>query len=137
MPAEEIRRRSRWMLRALEWDDPRARYPNIWHDGMPRNLLALDRVASRLRLGDLIAVYHPASQKHADRAALFLGLVRLVGLRRAHDAAFAWVDFETAHHLSTPLDLGDAPRRVFLCCDPGWPEREVGMFRRVFEAALA
>ena len=35
MTADKARRRSRWMLRALEWNDPRARYPNLWVDGMP------------------------------------------------------------------------------------------------------
>ena len=29
MSNEEIGRRSRWMMRAMEWDDPRARYPNV------------------------------------------------------------------------------------------------------------
>ena len=51
MPTDERRRRSRWMIRALEWDDTRARYPNIWREGMPRNILAYDSVTSRLRLG--------------------------------------------------------------------------------------
>jgi len=135
MPADEIRRRSRWMLRALEWNDTRARYPNIWHEGMPRQVLAFDTVVSRLRLGDLVAVYYPASQRHPERAERFLGLSRVTCLRRSHDPALDWVELETAHRFKTPLDLGEAPRRVFLCCDGGWPERGVGLFRRVFDAA--
>jgi len=137
MPADEARRRSRWMIRALEWNDPRARYPNLWHAGLPRNLLALDTVASRLRLGDLVAVFHPSSQRYPERSERFVGLVRVVGLRRSDEPAHDWVDFEAAHRLATPLHLGDGPRRVFLCCDPGWPEREVALFRRVFDAAVA
>ena len=129
MSNDERRRRSRWMFRALEWDDPRAKYPNVWHEGMPCHVLAFDSVAGRLRLGDLIAVFYPASQRHAERADRFLGLSRVTGLRRAHDAGFAWVDLETAHRFSAPLDVGEAPRRVFLCCDPGWPEQEVELFR--------
>ena len=74
MPNEEIARRSRWMMRAMEWDDPRARYPNIWHEGMPRHIIAFERVVGRLRLGDLVAVFYPASQRHADRAEKFTGL---------------------------------------------------------------
>src|SRR5262245_8975122 len=78
---DDSRRRSRWIMRILEWDDPRARYPNLWHEGMPRLILAFDTVASRLRLGDLIAVYSPASQKHPERSGRFVGLARVSGLR--------------------------------------------------------
>jgi hypothetical protein len=137
MQNEEIGRRSRWMIRAMEWDDPRARYPNLWHQGMPRNILAFDRVASRLRIGDLIAVYYPASQRYADRAEKFLGLVRIVGLRLADQSGFAWIDLETEHRFDPPLALKQHPRRVFLCCDPGWPGPEVELFNSVFEAAVA
>ena len=49
------KRRSRWMLRALEWDDSRARYPNIWHEGMPRQVLAFETVVSRLADQRIIA----------------------------------------------------------------------------------
>jgi hypothetical protein len=125
------------MIRAMEWDDPRARYPNIWHDGMPRNILAFDRVVSRLRIGDLIAVYYPASQKHSDRAEKFIGLSRIVGLRLADQPGFAWIDLETEHRFDPPLNLGTNPRRVFLCCDPGWPGPEVDLFRAVFDAAIS
>jgi len=138
MLTEDSRRRSRWMMRILEWDDPRARYPNLWHEGMPRLILAFDTIASRLRLGDLIAAYSPASQKHPERSGKFVGIARVAGLRRsAHDPSLAWVDLETAHRFVPPLDAGEEPRRVFLCCDPGWPGREVGLFRKVFEAAVA
>lgn len=137
MPAEEIRRRSRFMIRVLEWDDPRARYPNVWREGMPCQILAFETVASRLRLGDLIAVCYPASQKYAERSERFVGIGRVTGVRRAHDPALGWVDLETAHRFDPPLDLGETPRRVFLCCDPGWPGREVTLFRRVFDAAVA
>lgn len=137
MAAEEARRRSRFMMRVMEWSDPRARYPNLWHEGMPLQLLAFDSVVSRLRLYDLIAVYSPASPKHPERSMRFVGLARVMGLRRAqHDPSLAWVDLETAHRFDPPLDLGEEPRRVFLCCDPGWPEREVALFRRVFVAAV-
>ena len=71
MRTDEIRRRSRWMIRAQEWDERRARYPNVWQDEMPRHILAYDTVASRIRLGDLVAVYYPASQKHPDRSERF------------------------------------------------------------------
>ncbi len=137
MRTDEIRRRSRWMIRAQEWDEPRARYPNVWHEGMPRHVLAYDTVASRMRLGDLVAVFYPASQKHPDRSERFLGISRVVGLRRSHDPACAWIDLETAHSFNPPLNLGEAPRRVFLCCDPGWSEHEVEAFRKVYEAAVA
>jgi hypothetical protein len=137
MSVDEVRRRSRWMFRALEWDDPRARYPNIWHEGMPRQILAYETAASRMRLGDLVAIFHPTSQKHAQRSDRFLGIGRVIALRRAaHDPTFAWVDLEVAHRFASPLDLGEAPRRVLLCCDAGWPDREVALFRRVFEAAV-
>jgi hypothetical protein len=124
------------MIRAMEWDDARARYPNIWHAGMPRNILAFDRVVSRLRIGDLIAVYYPASQKHSERAERFLGLSRIVGLRLADQPGYAWIDLETEHRFDPPLNLGQNPRRVFLCCDPGWPGPEVELFKRVFDAAV-
>ncbi len=137
MSADEIHRRSRWMIRALEWDDTRARYPNIWHEGMPAHVLAFETVASRLRLGDLVAVYHPASQRHAGRSERFVGISRVVGLRRSHAAAHAWIDLETAHRFDPPLDVGEGPRRVFLCCDPDWPARDGALFRRVLEAAVA
>ncbi len=137
MPTDEIRRRSRWMIRALEWDDTRARYPNIWREGMPCQLLVFETVGSRLRLGDLIAVYYPASQRHPQRSERFLGLGRVAGLRRAHDPSSIWVDLETAHRFDPPLDLAEAPSRVFLCADSGWPPRDVGLFRKVFEAAMA
>ena len=57
MHQERGERRSRWVIRAMEWDDARARYPNIWHEGMPRHLMAFNRVAERLSLGDLVATY--------------------------------------------------------------------------------
>ena len=136
MTTEEIGKRSRWMIRAMEWDDPRARYPNIWHEGMPRHILAFERVAQRLRLGDLVAVYHPASQRHTERAERFLGLCRVVGLRRADDPEYGWIDLETAWRLDPPLALGKQPRRVFLCCDPGWPGPEGELFQQVFDAAV-
>jgi hypothetical protein len=137
MRSDEIRRRSRWMMRAQEWDEPRARYPNVWHDDMPVHVLAYDTVVSRMRLGDLVAVYYPSSQRHRARSERFLGLSRVVGLRRSHDPAYAWLDLEIAHRFSPPLDLGESPRRVVLCCDPGWPEREVALFRKVWDAAVA
>ena len=63
----------------------RARYPNVWHDDMPVHVLAYDTVVSRMRLGDLVAVYYPSTQRHRARSERFLGLSRVVGLRRAHD----------------------------------------------------
>jgi len=137
MSNEEIARRSRWMMRAMEWDDARARYPNIWHEGMPRHILAFDRVVSRLRLGDLVAVFYPASQRHPERAEKFLGLSRVAGLRLAEQRGFGWIDLETAWRFAPPLSLGQQPRRVFLCCNPGWPGPEVALFERVFDAAVA
>ena len=137
MQQDKIERRSRWVMRVMEWDDQRARYPNIWHAGMPKHLMVFDRVAARVRLGDLLAVYYPASQRHKARADRFLGLSRIAGLRRADAAGYAWIDLETAHRFASPKKLGAAPRRVFLCCDPGWPEPEVDLFRRVFDAAVA
>ncbi len=137
MAYDDLRRRSRWMIRALEWDDTRARYPNLWRDGMPCQVLVFATVAARLRLGDLVAVYQPASQKHPDRSERFVGISRVAGLRRSHLEGSIWVDLETAHRFSPPLDLGAAPGRVFLCCDPGWPAREVALFRGVFDAAVA
>ena len=130
MSNEEIARRSRWMMRAMEWDDARARYPNIWHEGMPRHIIAFDRVVGRLRLGDLVAVFYPASQRHTDRAEKFTGLSRVVGLRQAEQRGFGWIDLETAWRFTPPLSLGQQPRRVFLCCDPDWPGPEVALFRQ-------
>jgi len=136
MQSEELRRHSRWVMRAMEWDDARARYPNIWHDGMPRHVLAFDRVASRLRLGDLIAAYYPASQRHPRRSERFVGISRVTGLRAADAGGFAWIDLQTAHKFDPPLDLNQQPRRVFLCCDSGWPGPEVDLFRQLFDAAV-
>ena len=124
MQHDEIRQRSRWIIRAMEWDDTKARYPNIWNEGMPRNLLAMVRVAGRLRLGDLIVSYYPASQRHPERSDRYLGISRVSGLRRAAREDFAWIDLETAFRFEPPLKLEQAPRRVFLCCDSGWPEPE-------------
>jgi len=137
MPIEETRRRSRWILRVLEWNDSRARYPNIWQDEMPRHVLARDAVACRLRLGDLIAVYYPANPSRPRRSEKFVGLSRVAGLRRADESGFGWVDLETAHRFEPPLALSKQPRRVFLCCDSGWPEPDVKMFDEVLHAAVA
>jgi hypothetical protein len=137
MRSDDLRRHSRWMLRTQEWDEPRARYPNVWHEGMPRHVLAFETLASRLRLGDLIAVYYPASQSHKDRSERFVGISRVAGLRRSHDPAYAWIDLETAHRFDPPFDVGEGPRRVVMCCDPGWPEPDVALFRRVHDAAVA
>jgi len=137
MPNEEIARRSRWMMRAMEWDDPRARYPNIFQEGMPRHILAFERVVGRLRLGDLVVVFYPASQRHPERAEKFLGISRVAGLRRAEQSGFGWIDLETAWRFSPPLSLDQQPRRVFLCCDPEWPGPEVELFGKVFDAAVA
>jgi hypothetical protein len=137
MAVEESRRRSRWMLRVLEWDDPRARYPNLWTEGMPRHVYAVDAVAHRLRLGDLISIYHPASKRHPARANRFLGISRVAGLREAEQPGFSWIDLTTAHRFATPLELDAWPRRVFLCCDAGWPEPDVKLFQRVWDAAVA
>ncbi len=124
----------------MEWDDARARYPNIWQDGMPRNVFALETVAGRLRLGDLIAVYYPTSQRHQERSDRYLGLSRVVGLRRGDKPGHAWIDLETAHRLDPALELGSVgamPRRVFMSCDPGWPQPDVELFNKVFAAAVA
>jgi hypothetical protein len=129
------RRRSAWILRALEWDEPRARYPNLWVEGLPRHVLAAEAMAGRLRLGDLIAIWSPASTKHPERSERFAGLVRVSGLRRADVREQAWIDVEPAHCFATPLVVPDPPRRVLLCCDPGWPEPDVTVFRRVVAAA--
>lgn len=137
MSINEIRRRSHWIIRAQEWDEVRAHYPNIWHEGMPSHILAFETVASRLRLGDLLAVYYPTSLKHPERSERFLGISRVMGLRRADDPAYAWVDLVTAHRFDPPLVLSESPRRVFTCCDPGWPVRDVALFDRVCDAALA
>lgn len=123
-------------MRVQEWDEPGAPYPNLWRGGMPRLVLATDVVASRLRLGDLIAVFHPESTRHPERSGRFVGLSRVTGLRRNDDAKTAWIDLESAWRFAPPLGLDDAPRRPFLCCDPGWPEAEVRLFRRVAEAAI-
>jgi hypothetical protein len=123
-------------MRVMEWNDSRARYPNLWHGGMPRHILAFERLASRLRLGDLIAVYHPASQRHPERSDRYIGLSRVSGLRAADDPGFAWIDLTTAHRFDPPMSLAEPPRRVFLCCDPGWPEPDVALFRRVFDEAV-
>jgi hypothetical protein len=133
---DELRRRSRWMMRVREWDD-RAQYPNIWNDGMPCHVLAVDRVAGRLRLGDLIAVFYPNSKRHAERSGRFVGLSRVSGLRTADQPGCAWIDLATAHRFEPPLDLGRQPARVFLCCDPGWSGPEQKLFADVFEAAVA
>lgn len=137
MVADDIRRRSRYVLRALEWDDPKARYPNLWRDGMPVRIQAVDTVAMRLRLDDLVACYHPASQRHPERSERFVGLARVVGLSRAESAGRFWIDLETAHRFAQPFDAGAAPRRVFLCCDPGWPETDVRLFEAVLQRATA
>jgi hypothetical protein len=137
MPIEETRRRSHWILRVLEWNDSRARYPNIWRDEMPRHVLARDAVACRLRLGDLIAIYYPTNPARPRRSEKFVGLSRVAGLRRADEAGFGWIDLETAHRFEPPLALAKQPRRVFLCCDPGWPEPDVQMFAEVLRAAVA
>jgi hypothetical protein len=123
-------------MRVMEWDDSRARYPNIWHEGMPRHVLAFDRLAARLRLGDLIAVYYPTSQRHPERSERYLGLSRVSGLRVAETPGFAWLDLTTAHRFDPPLRLEGQPRRVFLCCDPGWPDNEVRLFDEVWQAAI-
>lgn len=125
------------MFRVLEWNDARARYPNIWLEGLPRHVMALERQASRLRLGDLIAVYYPSSALNPGRSERYVGLSRVVGLRRADLPDRAWIDLETAHRFDPPLALGRSPGRVFMCCDPGWPEAEVALFRQVFDAAMA
>jgi hypothetical protein len=137
MSIEELPRHSRWMMRVMEWDDARARYPNIWRDAMPRHVLARDRTVSRLRLGDLIAIYYPTNPARPRRSERFVGLARVSGLRRADEQGFAWIDLETAHRFDPPLDAARQPRRVFLCCDTGWPETDVRLFREVFDAAVA
>ena len=124
------------MIRALEWNDPKARYPNLWLDGMPVQIMAYDTIAMRLRLGDLIAVFYPASQRHPGRSGRFLGISRVVGLRKAHVPGSCWIDLETAHRLQSPIRPEAAPRRVFLRCDPGWPDQEVALFREVYRAAV-
>jgi hypothetical protein len=50
---------------------------------------------------------------------------------------YAWVDLATAHRFAPALVLEQQPRRVFLCCDPGWPEAEVQLFGKVWDAAIA
>ena len=137
MSKEEIHRTSHWILRSMEWDDTRAKYPNIWQGGMPRNVLATDRLAHRVRLGDLIVTYYPASTKYAQRSHRFVGVSRVVGLRQADQAGMAWIDLEIAHKFNEPLDLGNLPGRVFLCCDPGWPERDVALFDQLAQIAVS
>lgn len=121
----------------MEWDEPRARYPNLWRDGMPAHVLAFERIGARLHLGDLIAVFYPESTRHPRRSNRFVGLSRVVGLRRAGAQGHAWIDLETAHRFDPPRRPSRAPRRVFMCCDPGWPEQDVALFREVFDAAIA
>ena len=116
MKSSEVTRRSHWVLRVMEWDDPKARYPNIWRDGMPRNVLAMERLAGRLRLGDLVAVFHPSSLKHPERSESFVGLTRVTGLRTAEGRGLAWIDFTTAHRFETPLRPETPPRRVKKPC---------------------
>ena len=128
-------RRSRWMMRVREWDD-RAHYPNVWHEGMPCQIYAVDRVAGRLRLGDLIAIYYPTSQRHPERSARFLGISRVTGLRGAHQSGLAWIDLTTAFRFEPPIDLKQQPSRVFLCCDHDWPGSEVELFDRLFDLAV-
>ena len=96
MKDNDVTRRSHWILRSMEWDDDKARYPNIWHSGMPRHVLAAERLAGRVRLGDLVAIYYPASRKHSDRSERYLGFCRVVGLRQAEGKDLAWLDLETA-----------------------------------------
>jgi len=57
-------------------------------------------------------------------------------LRQAESKGLAWLDLETAFRFRVPLKLSTAPRRVFLCCDPGWPSAEVDLFREVYAAAV-
>jgi hypothetical protein len=134
---EEQHRSSRWIFRVLEWDDARARYPNIWIEGLPRHVMALERQASRLRLGDLIAVYYPGSARHPERSDRYVGLVRVVGLRAGDAPDQAWIDLEPVHRFDPPLALEPAPSRVFMCCDTGWPRADVALFQRVVDAAVA
>jgi hypothetical protein len=133
---EEKRRRSRWIARALEWNDPRAKYPNLWREGMPSHLLEYDTVACRLRIGDLIAVFSPATPRHPKRSDRYVGISRVIGLRRAHEPSMFWVDLETAHRFREPVDLGTAPRRVFLSADPGWHGPEAEWFRTLLARAV-
>jgi hypothetical protein len=134
---EDPRRRSRFILRVQEWDEPKARYPNLWHDDMPRHVMAFDTVAGRLRLGDLVAVFHPTSRRRPERSNRFLGLARVAGLRRADAEGYSWVDLETEHKFTAAPQVEDKPRRVFLCCDPGWPDGEVALFQKLFDTAVA
>lgn len=137
---DDTPRRSFWMLRVLEWNDPKAKYPNLWSDGLPSTVLVFDTIATRLRIGDLIAVFHPSSTRHPARSERFVGLVRVAGLRRAERSARSdryWLDLDPAHRFRRPVDLGSAPRRVFLCCDPGWPETERTMFAKLHAIAVS
>lgn len=133
---DDLRRRSHWMLRVLEWNDPKARYPNLWQDGMPAKVLVYDTIATRLRIGDLIAIYYPQSARHPKRSERYIGLSRVAALRPSHLESQYWLDLEAAHRFAEPIDLGAAPRRVFLCCNTGWPEQDVAVFHRVFERAV-
>jgi len=124
-------------MRVMEWDDPKARYPNIWHEGMPSHILALDRMACRLRLGDLVAIYHPASVRHGDRSNRIVGIATVTGLRRADAPDQAWIDLETAHRFDPPFALPMQPPRGLACCDPEWKSPEVELFGLIREAAIA
>ncbi len=137
MHSDGSRRRSRWVMRVMEWDEPRAPYPNLWRDGMPQHVLAYDTVVRRLRLGDLIAIYQPPSTRHPQRSERYVGIARIRGLRVADAPGHSWIDLETAHRFDPPLAGKRGPRRVFLCCDPGWSEPEVALFRELFDAAVA
>ena len=75
MQQDDFNRRSRFIVRALEWNDPKAKYPNLWADGMPTRLFVVERVGGRLRLGDLVATWYPASQRYPERANRFVELV--------------------------------------------------------------
>ena len=105
MPNEDLRRHSRWMIRALEWNDSRARYPNLWHEGMPCRILAFESMGSRLRLGDLIAVYHPSSSTYPKRSERFVGISRVIGMQRARVAGSVFVDLETAHRFGVQVHV--------------------------------
>lgn len=133
----DLTRRSRWMLRLVEWNDAKASHPHVWLNGMPLHVLALNRVAGRVRLGDLIAIYYPDSEQYPERANKFLGLSRVVGLRKSENPSHAWIDLETAHRIHKGLTLDQSPRLDFLCCDPEWPDLEVQLFQGVFDAAVA
>ena len=126
---------SRWLIRAMEWDEPRARYPNLWHDGMPRRLMMNRRAASRLRLGDIVATYYPHSRRHPDRAESCVGISRVSTLT-AEDPGHAWVWLETEFRFAPPLKLERQPRFVLMCCDPGWPDGDSAIFDAIVAAAV-